>query len=138
HPLAVPVAMMAALVLIYHRYYDLASLIFVAWGLIDYGIRWPERRSLLWKLNISLLVMASYFGSSNLPFRLLDPYLNRFGMTTLFYLNCYFTLFLFLGLLGLFCVDRYTYRNKNTGGDFLNTEFPVAAHVTSNPKRFSC
>src|SRR5262249_20283582 len=44
HPLDIAMTMMAALALVYHRYNDLAALMFVAYGLIDYRIRYPERQ----------------------------------------------------------------------------------------------
>lgn len=112
HPLDVPVAIMAGLELFYHRYYDLATLIFVAWGLLNYGFRWPERRSTLWKVNIGLLFIVSFLGSENFPFRRLDPVLSQFGVPPLFFLNCFFTMLLFMALLWLYFSDKQIYRNS--------------------------
>ena len=75
HPLETPLLMLAGLLLFYHRHYDLAGTLFVIFGLADYGLKHPERRSTLWKIaiSISLLLVCPVFFQLNNPFSNIHP-----------------------------------------------------------------
>ncbi len=57
HPLETPILMIATLLLFYHRHYDLAGTLFVIFGLADYGLKNPKRKTPLWKISIFLALL---------------------------------------------------------------------------------
>ncbi len=60
-PLEVAAALMAGLALMYHRIYDLTSLMFVIYALAEYRIRYRHAQPTLWKIAMATLFVLSFF-----------------------------------------------------------------------------
>ena len=75
HPLETPLLMIAALLLFYHRHYDLAGTLFAVFGLAEYGLKQPERRTTLWKSSvfIALLLVCPVFFQLKNPLSNIHP-----------------------------------------------------------------
>ncbi len=67
-PLEAAALVTAALLLFYHRNYDVAVLILIVYGLIDYGIRKPSLRGVAWKLGLFVSLLLSWIVPAGLAF----------------------------------------------------------------------
>ncbi|HZO86867.1 MAG TPA: glycosyltransferase family 87 protein [Chthonomonadaceae bacterium] len=108
NPLEIGLTTAAGLILFYHRYYDLACLLFVAFGLIEYRLRWPRRQPVAWTLA-ALTTLALSFDSVSTSGSLaprLAALLARFGILPFGYYNSGLLLFLFGTLLWMNYRDR--------------------------------
>src|SRR5205807_2620711 len=109
HPLEISVTMMGALALFYHRVYDLAALMFVAYGLLDYHFRWPQRQPFAWKVNVGALLLLSYATFNVWPFTLLDAPLAKWGLPPRPYYACVLVVLMFLLQMWLLYQDQRQY-----------------------------
>ena len=100
-PLEIALTMMSGLFLLYHRFYDLAGLMFVGWGLIAWRLERRGAVSGIWWFCLAMLLPLSFATSATGWSPLLDPQLIRLGLPPTPYYNVWLAAALFLGLLGL-------------------------------------
>lgn len=106
NPLEIAVAMITALFLFYHRYYDLAALMFVGYGLLTYRLRFPDRQRIAWNMTFALFLTLGYLTSGTGISHPIDVVLKHLHLLTVEYYNPLLVALLFLACCYLLHRDR--------------------------------
>ena len=101
HPLEIAAMAMSGLVLFYHRFYDVCMLIFVAYGLFEFGRQRGNRRLFSWRLAVGLLLFLSFGSSGTGVSATFNKYVFAATSIPIPHFSCIFVLALYLLCLWL-------------------------------------